>query len=103
MVRGKNDEVAVQTDCRDRHRRCDGGDDCGRGGVILKLLKKSFRFKLCQKRNCLRALAYGCYRWLHDQMLREIEDVISTTIQSSKYHPMKKDISFLRAGEKSNS
>ncbi|KAI4893046.1 hypothetical protein NFI96_026080, partial [Prochilodus magdalenae] len=64
---------------------------------------------LCQRRGslehilscCPKALAEGCYRWRHDQVLRVIADVIGTGISFSRQQqPAKHSITFVKAGEK---
>jgi len=66
-------------------------------------------YPLCLKRetlehilsSCSRALGKGCYRWRHDQVLKAIADTICSGISHCKHlYPMRKTITFIRAGEK---
>ncbi|XP_028292553.1 uncharacterized protein LOC114455485 [Gouania willdenowi] len=64
---------------------------------------------LCQRRGtlehilscCSKALGEGRYRWRHDQVLKAIANSICCGISHSKsLRPVKKSITFVRAGEK---
>ena len=63
---------------------------------------------LCQKRGtlehilscCPRGLSEGRYRWRHDQVLKAVANTISSGITHCKrLRPVRKTISFVRAGE----
>ena len=50
--------------------------------------------------SCQRALVDGRYRWRHDQILKEILEVVHTAICSNTTNYQKNLISFVRAGVK---
>ena len=50
---------------------------------------------------CQKALADGRYRWCHDQILKEIGEVVTTAISTNTPNNKKNLIRFIRAGVKS--
>ena len=51
--------------------------------------------------SCQTALMDGHYRWRHDQILKEIVEVVNTEISANTWNPEKDLIRFVRAGVKS--
>lgn len=64
---------------------------CGQIGSLKHILS-----------NCKSALADGRYRWRHDQILKEIAEVVSTAIHTNKPNSNMNFINFIKAGAKPN-
>ena len=71
-------------------------------------IKENTSCPLCEGRgtlqhilsNCPKALGEGRYRWRHDQVLGVIAEILKTAIRTSVFDTNKKEVKFIKAGDK---
>ena len=50
--------------------------------------------------SCPKGLPDGRFRWRHDKVLEEIAEIFENSIKINKYEPARKNILFVKEGEK---